>query len=408
MDNMKKVLFLTHYFPPEVTAAANRTFEHIKRWQQQGLKVTVITNYPNHPNGEIPEDYQNKLFTRENYRGIEVIRVKTYATPNKGTYRRTLNFIVYFLMSIWVSFYTKKVDVIIATSPQFLCGLAGAVIKRMKNKPFILEIRDLWPDSIIAVGALKEGNPVIKFLEFLEKKMYNAATHIIPLTNAFKDHIAECGYSKENITVIPNSVDLKQLENVVEVNTDFKKNGKFVCSYIGTFGMAHKLGTILDTAALLREEEDIHFLLIGDGAERKKLVEKKEKMGLDNVTLLPLQPKKNIPYFLELSDIGLIVLRDSKLFETVIPSKIFEYMAKDNALILSMPKGETTRLLNQGQFGVWVPPQSPRKFAGQIKQLYNNRDKVKAMAREGKHLVENYYNRDTLAGKMAKIIKTIA
>lgn len=404
---MKKLLFLTHYFPPEVTAAANRTYEHVKRWQKKDVKVTVITNYPNHPNGEIPEEYENRLFSKEKYKGIDVIRVKTYATPNKGTYRRTLNFILYFVMSIWASFFIKNVDVIIATSPQFLCGLAGSVIKKIKNKPFILEIRDLWPDSIIAVGALQEQNPIIKFLQILEKGMYISATHIVPLTHAFKEHITKFGYPDKQVTVIPNSVDLKQLNNVKKVNTNFRKNGKFVCSYIGTFGMAHKLETILHTADILRQENNIHFLLIGDGAERDKLVKLKEEMELDNVTFLPLQPKQNIPYFLELSDLGLIVLRDSKLFQTVIPSKIFEYMAKDNALILSMPKGETTKILQQGKFGVWVPPQTPRKFASEILDLYNNQEKVDRMAKEGKRLVEEYYNRDALAGKMYSVIDNL-
>ena len=205
--------------------------------------------------------------------------------------------------------------------------------------------------------------------------------------------------------MIPNSVDLKQVENVIEVETEFKKNDKFLCSYIGTFGMAHKLGTILYTANLLRKEKSIHFLLIGDGAERKKLEKMKENMDLENVTILPIQPKKNIPYFLKLSDVGLIVLRDNKLFKTVIPSKIFEYMATDNALILSMPKGETTKILNKGEFGVWVPPQTPKEFAQQIKLLYNNQNKVKEMAKQGKLLVKNYYNRNTLAMEMLNIIK---
>ena len=402
---MIKILFLTHYFPPEIAAAANRSYEHIKRWQQKGVDITVITNNPNHPNGKIYDGYNNKLFYKENIDGIEVIRVKTYATPNKGSIKRTFNFIFYFIMSIWASFHVKNVDVIIASSPQLLCGLAGSIIKRIKKKPFILEIRDLWPDSIIAVGALKKQNPVIKFLYILEKKMYFSATHIISLTDAFKKYIINCGYPENNISVIPNSVDLKQVENVIEVETEFQKKGKFLCSYIGTFGIAHKLGTILYTANLLRKEKSIHFLLIGDGAERKKLEKMKENMDLENVTILPIQPKKNIPYFLKLSDVGLIVLRDNKLFKTVIPSKIFEYMATDNALILSMPKGETTKILNKGEFGVWVPPQTPKEFAQQIKLLYNNQNKVKEMAKQGKLLVKNYYNRNTLAMEMLNIIK---
>lgn len=404
---MIKVLFLTHFFPPEIAAGANRSYEHIKRWQKQDVDVTVITNYPNHPNGKIFGGYKNKLFKSEIIDDIKVIRVKTIPGSNKQKVKRALNFIFYFIMSIWASFRVKNVDVIISTSPQFLCGFAGSIIKKFKRKPFILEIRDLWPDSITAVGALKRENVIIKFLYYLEKKMYSSATHIISLTDAFKKYIINCGISESKISVIPNSVDLQQIKNTKEVESEFIKGGKFVFSYIGTFGLAHKLETILYSAELLEKKSDIHFLLIGDGAEREKLVKMKEKMKLKNVTILPIQPKKNIPYFLKLSDVGLIVLRDSKLFETVIPSKIFEYMATDNAQILSMPKGATTDILKEGNFGLWVPPQNPEMLAKQILHLYENKKQVNEMAKAGKMLVENYYNRDTLAIKMLNIIKSV-
>ncbi|MEA1986070.1 MAG: glycosyltransferase family 4 protein [Candidatus Marinimicrobia bacterium] len=404
---MTNVLFLTHFFPPEIAAGANRTYEHIKRWQKKGVDVTVITNYPNHPRGKIFGGYKNKLFTKDEIDGIKVIRVKTISASNNQKIKRALNFIFYFFMSIWASFRVKNVDVIIATSPQFLCGFAGSIIKKFKRKPFILEIRDLWPDSITAVGALKKDNVIIKFLYYLEKKMYKSATQIIPLTDAFKQYMLRIGVEENKISVIPNSVDLSQVKNVIEVDTSFDKEDKFLCSYIGTFGLAHKLETILRTADLLRENSNIHFLLVGDGAEREKLIKMKSELNLANVTILPIQPKKNIPYFLKLSDVGLIVLRNSELFKTVIPSKIFEYMATDNAQILSMPKGATTDILNDGEFGLWSPPQDSKSLAEKILYLYKNKKQVNDMAKAGKLLVENYYNRDLLAMKMLDVIKKL-
>ncbi|HCK99001.1 MAG TPA: glycosyltransferase WbuB, partial [Candidatus Marinimicrobia bacterium] len=152
---MKNILFLTHYFPPEVNAPANRTYEHAVRWVKSGVAVTVITNHPNHPHGRLYPGYRNRWISRENVDGVNVIRVKTFLTPNKGTIRRSINYLVYMLMAVCVSRKIKQVDTIVATSPQFFCGIAGAVVSKLRNKPFILEIRDLWPDSITAVNAVR-------------------------------------------------------------------------------------------------------------------------------------------------------------------------------------------------------------------------------------------------------------
>ncbi len=405
---MKHILFLTHFFPPEVTAGANRTYEHVKRWQRQGHKITVITNNPNHPNGFLHDNYENKWFHDENYNGINVLRVKTFLTPNKGTFRRTINFLVYMTMAVIASARVKNVDCIVATSPQFFSGFAGTIVKFFKRKPFVLEIRDLWPDSIVAVGAMKDTNIIIKAIRLLEKQMYFSADHIVPLTNAFKAHIKEFSYPEEQITVIPNSVDLDQMKNYKKVACDFEKGEKFICSYIGTFGMAHKVETILFCAEKLKDHDKIHFLLIGDGADRDHLIDLKKKLNLDNVTILPLQPKANIPFFLEMSDVGLIVLRNSELFRTVIPSKIFEYMAMDNSLILSIPDGETTGLLKDGKFGMAVPPQNPEKLAESVLYLYENETIRKEMETTGKKMVLDYYNRDNLATEMISLIESIS
>ncbi len=402
---MKHILFLTHYFPPEVTAGANRTFEHVQRWQQKGYKITIITNYPNHPNGKIYNGYRNKWLSKETFHDIDVLRIKTYLTPNRGTFRRTFSFLFYAFMAVVASMKVKKIDCIVATSPQFFSGLAGSIVKNFKRKPFILEIRDLWPDSIVAVGALKETNIILKMIRIMEKNMYFSATHIVSLTNAFKEHIKEFGYPEDKISIIPNSVDLKQMGKIIEIETEFKKENKFVCSYIGTFGMAHKVETILYCAEKLKNESHIQFLLIGDGADREHLVNLKKELDLSNVTILHLQPKEYIPYFLNQSDVGLIVLRNNKLFETVIPSKIFEYMAMNNSLILSLPAGETTGMLKDSEFGVTVEPENAEKLAEKILYLFQNPEVRERMSLNGKRLVENYYNRDNLSSIMLQLIE---
>ncbi|MBL7136259.1 MAG: glycosyltransferase family 4 protein [Candidatus Marinimicrobia bacterium] len=400
---MKNILFLTHYFPPEVNAPANRTFEHAIRWVKDDIDVTVITNYPNHPHGKLYTGYQNQWFFTEQIQGIKVVRVKTFLTPNAGKIRRSINFLVYMVMSIWASFYIKSVNVIIATSPQFFCGIAGALISRIKCKPFILEIRDLWPDSITAVNAVRK-NILIRILIRIEKWMYFSASKIITLTDSFKAHIVGYGYSECQVKTITNGIDFHRM-SIEKPGLDlFDKRDRFILSYIGTFGLAHKLEIVLRTAELLKTQQDIHFLLIGDGADRKHLETVKRNMSIDNVTILKLQPKDKIPYFLEISDAGLIMLKNNTLFKTVIPSKMFEYMAKKKPIIVSVPKGEATGIAQKYNCGLVVQPENPAELKRAILKLYHDPDLRATLGENGYSAVYQFFNRDSLARKMLELI----
>ena len=400
---MKNILFLTHYFPPEVNAPANRTYEHAIIWQKLGASVTIITNHPNHPHGRLYDGYKNRWFSTEIMDGIRIIRVKTFLTANKGNIERSLNFIVYFFLAIKASTLVKNIDVIIATSPQFLCGLAGNIIKKIKNKPFILEVRDLWPDSIIAVKIIKE-NLFIKLLRIIEKKMYHSADRIVVLTNSFKKHIIGFGFPGEKIMTIPNGVNLNLFNSVKEQKIDrtfdFTDKGKFIVSYIGTFGLAHGIENIILAAENLQNNSNIHFLLVGDGSKRNTLLSLVKKIGLTNITILPLQPRKVIIKLLELSDVGVITLINSSLFSTVIPSKIFEYMAASKPLIISAPKGETTKIIDKYHCGINVMPEDPKAIVESILKLYNNKHLRDKMSINGYNTVKNHYSRKRLATQM--------
>ena len=400
---MKNILFLTHYFPPEVNAPANRTYEHAIIWQKLGASDTIITNHPNHPQGRLYDGYKNRWFSTEIMDGIRIIRVKTFLTANKGNIERSLNFIVYFFLAIKASTLVKNIDVIIATSPQFLCGLAGNIIKKIKNKPFILEVRDLWPDSIIAVKIIKE-NLFIKLLRIIEKKMYHSADRIVVLTNSFKKHIIGFGFPGEKIMTIPNGVNLNLFNSVKEQKIDrtfdFTDKGKFIVSYIGTFGLAHGIENIILAAENLQNNSNIHFLLVGDGSKRNTLLSMVKKIGLTNITILPLQPRKVIIKLLELSEVGVITLINSSLFSTVIPSKIFEYMAASKPLIISAPKGETTKIIDKYHCGINVMPEEPKAIVESILKLYNNKHLRDKMSINGYNTVKNHYSRKRLATQM--------
>ncbi len=400
---MKKILFFSHYFPPEVNAPANRTYEHAIRWVKNGVDVTIITNQPHHPHGRLFPGYKNRWISRENVEGINVVRVKTYLTPNIGRIRRSVNYFFYMLMSIWVSWKIKKVDIVLATSPQFFCGIAGALVGRFRHKTFILEIRDLWPDSITAVGAIKT-KITLKLLIELERWMYFSASKIVTVTDAFKNHIIDYGYPPARIKTISNGIDFQRLNVIQPSGNPIMKNNQFILSYLGTFGLAHKLEVVIETAILLKDYQDIYFLLIGDGADRKHLESIKTAKSVQNLMILPLQPKENIAYYLDLSDVGLIMLKKNRLFKTVVPSKMFEYMAFRKPLIISVPEGEATRIVETYNCGVKVNPEDSQGLKDAILYLYQDRKYCQKLGNNGYSAVSRYYNRDVLAFEMLQFI----
>ena len=292
-----RILFLSHYFPPEVNAPASRTYEHCKQWVKDGHVVTVVTCVPNHPRGKVYDGYRNRFFQREEKDGIQVIRVWTYLTANEGFFKRTLNYVSFMMSSIMITLWLPKADVVVTTSPQFFNGLAGYFVSRLKRMPWLLEIRDLWPESILVVGAIRNG-AIIRLLEWVELFAYRHADRIVPVTDAFKRYMVGKGIASVKIEVIKNGVDLcffKEITGPNPVASELKLHGKFVVSYFGTHGMAHCLETVLYSARELNNYEDIVFLLVGDGAERQRLVTMRDEMALHNVIMLDQQPKEKMP-----------------------------------------------------------------------------------------------------------------
>ncbi len=400
------VLFLSHYFPPEVNAPASRTFEHCRQWVQDGHRVTVVTCAPNHPQGKVYPGYRNTLVTHEEKDGITVIRVWTYVTANEGFLKRTLNYVSYMAAAIVAAPFLQKVDIVISTSPQFFNGLAGYVVSRMKRSPWVLEIRDLWPESILAVGAIKNLF-VIRLLEWLELFAYRQADRIVPVTDAFQRHIAKKGIDRSKITVIKNGADLTLYKPVTGPNRlaeSLGVQGKFVAAYLGTHGMAHHLETVLYAAQRLRDYPDIVLLLAGDGAERRRLMALREELGVTNVLMLEQQPKEQMPWLWALSDVSLILLKKSDLFKTVIPSKIFESMAMEKPIVLGV-EGESAELLQAADAGYCIEPENDRELATRLLELHTDKALCQKFGTNGRMHVTNYYDRIQLAKRFMELLE---
>ncbi|HPU08071.1 MAG TPA: glycosyltransferase family 4 protein, partial [Thermogutta sp.] len=357
------ILFLTHYFPPEVNAPASRTYEHAVRWVRAGHRVTIITCNPNCPTGILFPGYKNRLRPqRENMDGMEVVRVWTYLAPNAGTVRRIVNYLSFMVSAVLVGLWLEKPDVIVATSPQFFCGWAGVLLSRLKRLPFVLEIRDIWPESIETVGAIR-FRPVLRFLQFLERVMYRSADHIVAVGEGYRQKILEKVNIPQRISVITNGVDLERFRPQPldkELRRKWNGEGKFVCAYVGTIGMAHGLEIVLDAAERLRDQgrNDIVFWLVGEGARKAYLENEARQRGLkDRVIFTGRLPKEEMPRVLASADACLVHLRKTELFETVIPSKIFEMMAMGKPIIMGV-RGEALRIVEESGAGVAMEPES--------------------------------------------------
>ena len=402
------ILFLTHYFLPETNAPANRVLELGREWVRLGHRVTVVTSAPNHPTGKLHLGYKNKLLFRETIDGIEVIRLWTFLAANEGFLFRTTNYVSFMLSSALQSFRLPRPDVVVSTSPQFFCGLAGYLVSRLKRRPWTLEIRDLWPESIVAVGAMT-NKPAIALLESLERFAYRKAARVVTVTDSFVNHVAKRGATREKIGVIKNGVDLSTFTGDADA-TAFRAEhgltGKYVAAYVGTHGMAHQLETVLDAAALTRDDPAIAFLMVGGGAERARLLAERDKRGLTNVVMLDQQPRTAMPVIWGASDVSLVLLRNSPLFETVLPSKMFEAMGMRRPMILGV-RGEALALMTEAASGIGIEPGNAVELAAAVRHLAADPKLANALGQSGRRFVEANFDRKVLARRYIDILERL-
>lgn len=400
-----KILFLSDNFPPEVNAPATRTYEHCVQWVEQGAEVTVITCNPNFPKGKIFEGYKNSFKRTEMIDGIKVIRVWSFIAPNSGFFKRVIDFVSYAIMAFFVGL-TQKTDIIIGTSPQFFTAVSARWLSFFKRTPWVMEVRDLWPESIAAVGAMKRSSLVFRILEWIEKGLYRSAKGIVVVTDSFKVKIGEMGIPLEKIFVIKNGVDSSKYQprpKDVDLLKELDLEGKFVIGYIGTHGMAHGLDFILNCAHQV-EDKNIHFLFLGDGAEKKNLLQQAEELALENVSFLPFVDKSVINTYISILDLALVNLKKSDTFKTVIPSKIFENACMLKPILLGV-EGESKQIIDTYNAGLTYIPEDKESFLealDKISEVGNYKEYQLGCASLAKD-----FERSTLALRMYDILKSI-
>lgn len=401
-----KILFFSHYYTPEGNAPATRVSALCERWAKAGHDVTVITCPPNVPNGIVYDGYKNER-TSEVINGVKVERVKLYIAANKGAVKRMMNFGTYFLKALWAALWMPKFDVCIATSPQIFCGYAGVWYKRLKGVPLVVEIRDIWPESMGAVGAKIPG-PAYWVLERIEKAMYRCCDKLVTVGEGYFERLAEKGVPKDKMSIIMNGTDLavySPREKNRELLAKWGLDGKFVVSYIGTVGMACGLEVVLDAASKL--PRNVVVAIVGDGAYREKLEDEAKKRGLANVVFTGRQPKSSMADWVASSDASLVHLKGSELFTTVMPSKIFESAGCKRPIIMGV-NGFAKKLVMDARAGVDMQPDDADSLVKCIEQLIGDPALCAQLGENAYNNIATVHNRDQQAIDYIGILKGIA
>lgn len=401
------VLVVTDNFAPERNAPAIRTFEHCKRWVNAGATVTVVTSVPNFPTGRVLEPYKNRLIQRETIEGIEIVRVWTYLAPNRAVVRRSLDFASFgltgFLAGLW-----QKADVIMATSPQLLAGLSGRLLALAKGRPYLLEIRDLWPDSIVALDMMQERHALVRLLRVVENMLYRSAARIVTTNGGLRDRLITRGVPGDKIGVVPNGVDATQFSPRSRPQSLLEKYGlsdRFIVGYIGTQGLAHDLETVINAADALRDT-NVSFLFVGDGAQHLAMVRMVQQMKLGNVHFVRTVAPREVPDHIACCDVLLVPMKRTVTLNDTMPSKIFEIASMERPIVIGA-EGIAADLILSHRAGLAIEPENVEALVGAIERLRHEPALAQSM-QSGCRALADDFSRDKFAAQMLDELKLAA
>jgi colanic acid biosynthesis glycosyl transferase WcaI len=399
-----KILYVSQYFPPEMGAPAGRAAELSRLWAEDGHEVTVLTGFPNHPTGSVPPEYRRKfrrLVARESYHDVNVVRTWLLPFPNRRTYERILNYSSFCLSSATTGMFLHQPEVVIATSPQLLVGLAGWWLARCNGAPFVFEVRDLWPESLAAVGIGNQSSLLHRSLAKIAGFLYRSCDRLVVVSPAFKEYLIEhWQVPAEKIFVVENGVETSLFSRLTpnsSIRRALSAEDRFIASYIGTIGNAHGLETVLEAAALLRERApQVLFLFVGEGAEKARIVSLARSRGLRNVRFVGQQARERIPAYVTASDACLVLLKKSELFKTVLPTKMLEFMSCARPVILGVD-GHARRVMEQANAGIFVTPEDPIALADGVMRLASDPTLRDFLGRNGRQHVLQHFSRQNTA-----------
>ncbi|MEA2574038.1 MAG: hypothetical protein QOH93_1336 [Chloroflexia bacterium] len=405
-----RILYFTQYFPPEVGATQTRALEMSRYLAAQGHHVTVVTEVPNHPSGIIPPEYRGRLSERRTEQGVDVFRLWVWTSPEKTFATRMRFYLSYMGMAALAgSLVRGRYDLVYATSPPLFVGVAGLVASIVRRIPFVFEVRDLWPESAVALGELS-NRKAIAASELLEKLLYARASRIVTVTQGIRNRLLERGMRQGKVVLIPNgaNTDLfrRDPEGAARLRRELGLEDAFVVLYAGIHGIAQGLETVLEAAKLLQEEPGIQFVMLGEGPRKAALLQQCTSLGLTNLRMLPEVPGTSMPAYLSMADCAIVPLKDEPVFSGALPSKMFEAWACGTPVVLSVA-GEAVNMLSQAGAGIAVPPEDPAQLARAIEELCSNPQQAREMGEKGQQYVSRHYTRREQARRLDALLREV-
>ncbi|MGC2446456.1 MAG: glycosyltransferase family 4 protein [Candidatus Sulfotelmatobacter sp.] len=410
-----KILYVSQYFPPEMGAPSARASELAYHWSRAGHQVSILTGFPNHPTGVVPPEWRTRLrhlTAHEKIGKVDVFRTWLWPLPNRKSHERIRNYTSFCVSAALRGLTVPRPDVIIATSPQLLVGLSGWWLGFARQIPFVFEVRDLWPESLAAVGIGTEDSLLHHSLSGIARFLYERADRIVVVSPAFKNRLLEhWRVPEEKIAVVENGVETDMFSPSAVVDKNFRQQlgleGKFVASYIGTMGNAHGLETLLDAASQLQQQSpNVMFLLIGEGAEKERLKVAAQSRALSNVRFLDQQPRKNIPAFILASDACLVLLKRNDVFKTVIPTKMLEFMSCARPVILGV-EGQARQIVEEAGAGLVIEPENHVALAHAINFLQQNPEQAQVIGQQGREYILEKISRARTAEKYIDVLRPL-
>jgi glycosyltransferase involved in cell wall biosynthesis len=404
-----RIALVTHYFWPELGAPSARLLEMGREWVAQGHEVTVVTNFPNHPTGVVPEAYRGRSFQIEDVQGMRVVRCRTYATPNRGIARRTLGHLVFMTQAVLQAApHLRASDVLVASSPTLFSVVAAWILSLRLRVPFVFEVRDLWPAIFVELGVIR-SRFLIACLERLELFLYRRARAVVTVTRAFADDIARRGIEPAKLHVVPNGVDLEAFQPGpadAALRERLAPGARLLALYCGAHGISHGLTRILDAAARLRGDLRIRFAFVGEGAEKEMLAARARELGLDNVSFHDSVRREEVPALYRSADVCLVPLRAVPLFRSFIPSKMFEILACGRPILASL-EGEAAEILRDSGAAIVVPPEDVEALAAALGRLAAEPPLREELAGRGRPYVTEHFDRRALARRYIEILEGV-
>jgi Glycosyltransferase len=397
-------------------APAARADELARHWSQAGHEVSVLTGFPNHPTGVVPSEWRGrlrKLMYHENVGRVDVYRTWLWPLPNRKAHERMRNYASFCISAGLRGLAVPRPDVIIGSSPQLLVALAAWWISFARQIPFVFEVRDLWPESLTAVGVSDANSLLHRSLSAIAKFLYERSDRIVVVTPAFKAHLMKhWNVPAEKIDVVENGVETELFVpspagDSQTLRLQLGLESKFVVSYVGTMGMAHGLETLLDAASRMQQQNpSVLFLLIGEGAEKERIKTLAQERQLMNVRFLDQQPREKIPALISASDACLVLLKRTDVFKTVIPTKLLEFMSCARPVILGV-EGQAQQLVEESGAGLVIQPENSAALVSAIERLAANSELRRTFGQNGREYILQTFSRARTAEKYISVLQSL-